>query len=292
VTKFPVRVLTPTIGAVIEDIDLSGRLGDEEIAQVRAALLKHKVIFFVDQHITPQQHRDFAARFGALHTHPLYPGVSEAPELFVLDNHAGNPTDNDSWHTDVTFIETPPLGALLYAKLLPDEGGDTVWADMRAAYEALSAPFREFLSTLDAVHDFARGFPAKRTVAQAAGEKKYASALEEHPPVKHPVIRTHPETGADSLFVNYGFTSKIAGLRHKESEAILNMLFAHIQKPEFQVRWHWTPNAIAFWDNRVTQHYAVNDYLPARRIMHRATVIGDKPFHRAQMQAPAKVAAE
>lgn len=290
--KIKVTSLTRTIGAVVEGIDLSKRLDDEVVGEVRGALLAHRVIFFVDQHITPQQHRDFAARFGGLHTHPLYPGVPEAPELFILDNHANNPTDNDAWHTDVTFIETPPLGALLYAKLLPDEGGDTVWADMRGAYEALSTPFREFLSGLDAVHDFARGFPANRTVAQAAGEQKYASALEDHPPVKHPVIRTHPETGADGLFVNYGFTSKISGLRHKESEAILNMLFAHIQKPEFQVRWHWTPNSIAFWDNRVTQHYAVNDYLPARRVMHRATVIGDKPFNRARMPLKEKIAAE
>jgi taurine dioxygenase len=163
---------------------------------------------------------------------------------------------------------------------------------MRAAYEALSPPFREFLSQLDAVHDFARGFPAKRTVAQAAGEDKYARAVEEHPPVVHPVIRTHPETGEDSLFVNYGFTESIKGLRRAESDAILAMLFAHIQKPEFQVRWRWRENAIAFWDNRITQHYAVNDYLPHRRIMHRATILGDRPFHRSRRARDLQAAAE
>jgi taurine dioxygenase len=290
--KIRTQVLTPTIGAVVEGIDLAGSLDDEIIAQIRAALLKHRVIFFVDQHITPLQQRDFAARFGALHTHPLYPGVAEAPELFVLDNHAGNPTDNDAWHTDVTFIETPPLGAVLYAKQLPAEGGDTLWSNMRAAYEGLSPSLRDFLSQLDAVHDFARGFPAKRTVAQAAGEDKYARAVEEHPPVVHPVIRTHPETGEDSLFVNYGFTERIKGLRRAESDAILAMLFAHIQKPEFQVRWRWKENAIAFWDNRITQHYAVNDYLPNRRVMHRATILGDRPFHRSRRARDLKVAAE
>jgi taurine dioxygenase len=287
-----VRPLTPTIGAVIGGIDLSQRPDDAAIAAIRTALLQHKVIFFEDQHLTPAQHRDIAARFGSLHTHPLYPGVAEAPELFVLDNHAGNPTDNDSWHTDVTFIETPPLGALLYAKLLPEIGGDTIWSNMQAAYEALSPPLREFLIGLDAVHDFARGFPARGIVAKGAGGDKHAKAVEEHPPVIHPVIRTHPETGADSLFVNYGFTARIKGLKRAESDAILNMLFAHIQKPEFHVRWTWKPNAIAFWDNRITQHYAVNDYLPNRRVMHRATVLGDKPFQRRRMAQSVKVAAE
>src|ERR1700754_4733882 len=166
--EITVKTLTPTIGGVVPGVDLSRPLDAEEIAALRAAILKHKVIFFEDQHITPVQHRDFAARFGGLHTHPLYPGVPEAPEMFILDNHAGNPTDNDAWHTDVTFIETPPLGAILYAKLLPPAGGDTCWANMQAAYEGLSKPLQRFLSELDAVHDFARGFPARGTVAKEA----------------------------------------------------------------------------------------------------------------------------
>ncbi|MCR5879115.1 taurine dioxygenase [Phenylobacterium sp. J367] len=290
---FQVKPLTPTIGAVIEGVDLSQALSDDLVGAVRAALLKHQVIFFEDQRLTPVQHRDFAARFGDLHTHPLYPGVPEAPELFILDNHAGNPTDNDAWHTDVTFIETPPMASILYAKLLPESGGDTLWANMKAAYEALSPTMRDFLSGLDAVHDFARGFPTRGIVANAAGAEKHARAVAEHPPVLHPVVRTHPETGEDGLFVNYGFTERIKGLRRKESDAILNMLFDHVLKPEFQVRWRWSPNAIAFWDNRVTQHYAVNDYLPARRVMNRATVLGDRPYHRSRMpQSAERVAAE
>jgi len=290
--KLAISTLTPTIGAVIHGIDLADIPDDETIAAIRAALLKHKVIFFEDQHITPVQHRDFAARFGKLHTHPLYPGVPDAPEMFILDNHAGNPTDNDAWHTDVTFIETPPLGAILYAKLLPEEGGDTCWANMQAAYEALSKPMQRFLAELDAVHDFNRGFPQTGQVAKQAGKEKASKALDEHPPVVHPVVRTHPETGADGLFVNYGFTDRIRGLRRSESDALLNMLFVHVQKPEFQCRWRWKPNAIAFWDNRATQHYAVNDYLPHRRVMHRATILGDRPFHRSRMPETAKAAAE
>jgi len=216
--------------------------------------------------------------------------VPEAPELFILDNHAGNPTDNDAWHTDVTFIETPPMGSILYAKSLPPNGGDTIWANMKAAYEALSPAFREFLQGLDAVHDFARGFPVRGVVANAAGAEKHAQAAEEHPPVLHPVVRTHPETGEDGLFVNFGFTERIKGLRRKESDAILGMLFEHVTKPEFQVRFRWSDNAVAFWDNRVTQHYAVNDYLPNRRVMNRATILGDRPYHRSRKPAPALAA--
>jgi taurine dioxygenase len=290
---FQVKPLTPAIGAVVEGVDLAQPLSDDLLGAIRQALLDHKVIFFEDQHITPVQHRDFAARFGDLHTHPLYPGVPEAPELFILDNHAGNPTDNDAWHTDVTFIETPPMASILYAKSLPALGGDTLWSNMQLAYEQLSAPMRDMLVGLDAVHDFARGFPTRGIVANAAGAAKHAEEVAKHPPVLHPVVRTHPETAADGLFVNYGFTERIKGLRRKESDAILAMLFAHIQQPEFLVRWRWSENAIAFWDNRITQHYAVNDYLPHRRIMNRATVLGDRPYHRSRKPAEtARAAAE
>lgn len=290
---FHVKPLTPAIGAVVEGVDLAQPLSDDLLGAVRQALLDHKVIFFEDQHITPVQHRDFAAKFGDLHTHPLYPGVPEAPELFILDNHAGNPTDNDAWHTDVTFIETPPMASILYAKSLPALGGDTLWSNMQLAYEQLSTSMRDMLAGLDAVHDFARGFPTRGIVANAAGAAKHAEEVARHPPVLHPVVRTHPETGEDGLFVNYGFTERIKGLRRKESDAILAMLFAHIQQPEFLVRWRWSENAIAFWDNRITQHYAVNDYLPHRRVMNRATVLGDRPYHRSRMPAQsARVAAE
>ena len=281
-TALSIEPLTVAIGALVSGVDLSRPLDSETFQALEAALLKHQVLLFEDQVMTAAQHRDFAARFGALHTHPLYPGVPEAPELFTLDNHAGNPTDNDNWHTDVTFIETPPLGAVLHAHLLPPNGGDTIWSSMTAAYEALSPSFRDYLATLDAVHDFAKGFPANGTVASAAGAEKHARAVAANPPVVHPVVRTHPRTGRDALFVNTTFTDHIVGLTRKESDAILNLLFEHIQKPEFLVRWRWRPNAVAFWDNRVTQHYAVNDYLPQRRVMVRATILGDRPYHRSR----------
>ena len=282
-----VEPLTPAIGAVVHGVDLGSDLGTVAIGEIRRALLRHEVLFFENQVLTPAQHRDFAARFGALHIHPVYPQVDGTPEVLVLDNHAGNPTDNDNWHTDVTFIETPPMASILHARELPPWGGDTIWSSMTAAYEALSPAFREFLSTLTAVHDFTRSFPADRQVSQNAGEEKYGKARREHPPVTHPVVRTHPETGKRGLFVNDGFTTHIKGLKRKESNAILKLLHTHIQQPEFLVRWRWKPGSVAFWDNRNTQHYAVNDYLPHRRVMHRATVLGDKPFFDAKAVAKA-----
>lgn len=282
-----VEPLNPAIGAVVRGVDLSRKLSDATIAEVRRALLKHHVVFFEEQNLTSAQQRDFAARFGSLHIHPVYPQVDGTPEVLVLDNHANNPTDNDNWHTDVTFIETPPLGAILYAKQLPPAGGDTMWSSMTAAYEALSAPFREFLSTLEAVHDFTRSFPPDRQVSVNAGADKYEKARRDNPPVTHPVIRTHPETGRPGIFVNFGFTTHIKGLKRKESNAILKLLHEHIQQPEFIIRWKWKPGSVAFWDNRCTQHFAVNDYLPNRRIMHRATILGDKPFFDAKAQPKA-----
>ena len=273
--------LNPTIGAVVGGIDPRDDHSDGVIEDVRAALLAHKVLFFEDQTLTAPQQRDFAARFGELHVHPLYPGDDAVPEIMVLDNHEANPTDNDHWHTDVTFLERPAMGALLYARELPPTGGDTLWSSMTAAYRALSAPMQTFLQGLSAVHDFTHAFPPEGLAGANAGRERYETARAQHPPVIHPVIRTHPETGESGLFVNSVFTARIKGLRREESRLLLEFLDRHIQRPEFCVRWRWRPGSLAFWDNRCTQHYAVNDYLPARRVMTRATIFGEKPFFRA-----------
>jgi taurine dioxygenase len=276
-----IRPLNPTIGAVVSGVDLREPPGAGVIDDLRAALLTSQVLFFEDQSLTPLEQRDFAARFGELHTHPLYPGDETAPEIMRLDNHPGNPTDNDHWHTDVTFLERPAMGAMLYAHEAPPSGGDTLWSSMTAAYKALSRPMRTFLEGLEAVHDFAFAFPADGLAGSNAGRERYEAARAEHPPVIHPVVRTHPETGAPCLFVNAVFTARIKGLRREESQALLAFLHRHIQKPEFFVRWSWRAGSMAFWDNRCTQHYAVNDYLPHRRVMTRATILGEKPFFRA-----------
>ena len=277
-----IEPLTPNIGAVLRGVNLAERASDGMIDDIRQALLKHQVIFFEDQDLSPAQQRDFAARFGELHVHPLYDTAGdEHPEIMVIDNHTDNPTDNNFWHTDVTFIETPPLGAILHARQLPPVGGDTMWASMTAAYRALSAPMQRFLEGLEAVHDFAYAFSPQGLAGSQAGAEKYEKARATHPPVIHPVIRTHPETGEPGIFVNSVFTSRIKGLRREESRALMDFLNRHVQQPEFVVRWRWTPGAVAFWDNRCTQHRAVDDFLPHRRVMNRATILGDRPVFKA-----------
>jgi taurine dioxygenase len=273
--NFTITPVTPAIGALVEGIDLSQPLADAAHAELSNALLRHQVLFFLDQYLTPRQHRDFAACFGSLHIHPIYPTVSEQQEIIVLDTHRENPPDSDVWHTDVTFIETPPLGAVLYARQLPPTGGDTLWSSMTAAYAGLSPPVKTLLAELRAEHDFAKSFPPERFSDE--GEANWQRARIKNPPVVHPVIRTHPVSGAKALFVNEGFTTRILDLAPRESDALLRFLFEHIARPEYTVRWQWRPNAVAFWDNRCTQHFAVSDYLPHRRIMHRATILGDRP---------------
>lgn len=279
--RLSITPLGPYIGAQISGADLTRPLSDNQFEQLYHAVLRHQVVFLRDQTITPQQQRALAQRFGELHIHPVYPHAEGVDEIIVLDTHNDNPPDNDNWHTDVTFIETPPAGAILAAKELPSTGGDTLWTSGIAAYEALSVPFRQLLSGLRAEHDFRKSFPEYKYRKTEEEHQRWREAVAKNPPLLHPVVRTHPVSGKQALFVNEGFTTRIVDVSEKESEALLGLLFAHITKPEFQVRWRWQPNDIAIWDNRVTQHYANADYLPQRRIMHRATILGDKPFYRA-----------
>ncbi|MBV9570796.1 MAG: taurine dioxygenase [Alphaproteobacteria bacterium] len=287
-TTFEIAPLSPTLGARISGVDLAGPLHDETIAEIRKALLQHEVLFFEDQTLTPPQHRDLAARFGQLHLHPIRPSVPGSPEVLVMDNQPASDTDTGAWRADVTFIDTPPMASMLYAREVPAEGGDTLWSSMRAAYAALSPSLRAFLQPLDAEHDFTRSFPPDHLASLNVGIERYAWARREYPPVAHPLVRTHPETGREGLFVNSGFTTRILGLTKAESAKILELLSEHIQRPEFVVRWRWRPNTLAFWDNRVTQHYTVDDYQPHRRVMHRVTILGDKPFNRTRMRLAAE----
>ena len=276
--RLTITALGPRIGAQVEHLDLTRPLSDGQFEQLYHALLRHQVLFLRDQAITPQQQRALAGRFGDLHIHPVYPHAEGVDEIIVLDTHLDNPPDNDNWHTDVTFIDTPPAIAILTAKLLPESGGDTLWASGIAAWEALSTPFQNLLSELQAEHDFKKSFQEYKYRKSEEEHQRWQQAVAKHPPVQHPVVRTHPVSGKKALFVNEGFTTRILSVSEKESEALLSFLFAHITKPEFQVRWRWRENDVAIWDNRVTQHYACADYYPARRVMHRATVLGDVPF--------------
>jgi len=276
VSQLHFQALSPALGALVQGIDLTAKLDNAVFGQLQQALLDYQILFFENQPLTPRQQRDFAARFGDLHVHPVYPNVPEQPEIMVLDTHADNLPDNDNWHTDVTFIDTPPLGAILSARELPPVGGDTLWSSSAAAYDGLSPAFKALLDGLTAEHEFTKSFPEWRFKGTDQYER-WKKARDDHPTVVHPVVRTHPVSGRKGLFVNEGFTSRIRELSQKESDALLAFLFAHAARPEFTIRWRWKQYDLAFWDNRITQHYAVADYLPARRIMHRATILGDKP---------------
>jgi taurine dioxygenase len=266
------------LGAVVEGIDLSKDLEQSTIDRLSELLIEHQILFFREQPISPEAQARFAARFGSLHVHPIYPVLPELPEILLLDNHASFLPDNDNWHTDVTFSQTPPLAGILAAKRIPSSGGDTLWSSNSAAYEALSEPLRRFLDGLTAQHSIAKSFPPERWQSDPAFKERYERAVAQHPPVTHPVVRTHPVSGRKGLFVNEGFTTHINELSAEESRALLAFLYVHSARPEFTIRWRWHVNDVAFWDNRVTQHYAIADYLPERRTMHRATVNGDKPF--------------
>jgi taurine dioxygenase len=270
--------ISSALGAQISGIDLSRDLTAGQRDAIEQALLVHQVLFFREQPVTPQQQARFAAQFGDLHVHPIYPNVAEQPEIMVLDTALTDVRDNAIWHTDVTFLPTPAMGAVLSAKQLPAFGGDTLWASGIAAFEALSKPLQTLLDGLTATHDFTRSFPLERFGSTAEDLARWEETRRKNPPLSHPVIRTHPVNGRKALFVNDGFTTRINELEPAESEAILKLLFAHATRPEFTIRWRWQENDVAMWDNRVTQHYAVDDYRPNRRVMHRATILGDVPF--------------
>jgi len=270
--------ISSALGAQIDGVDLTRPLSPQQRDAIEQALLEHQVIFFKDQSITPQQQARFAANFGDLHIHPIYPNVPEQPEVLVLDTAVTDVRDNAVWHTDVTFLPTPAMGAVLSAKQLPAFGGDTLWASGIATFEGLSRPLQVLLDGLTATHDFTKSFPLERFGSTPEDFLRWEQTRKNNPPLSHPVVRTHPVSGRKSLFVNEGFTTKINELSEAESEAILKLLFAHSTRPEYTIRWRWQENDVAFWDNRVTQHYAVDDYRPNRRVMHRATILGDAPF--------------
>lgn len=270
-----------TIGAVIDGVDLN-QLNDDTLQQIKDALLKHQVIFFRNQDLQTNAQVQLARSFGSLHIHPVFPTVPDVPEVIVLDSHQTDLRDNELWHTDVTFSKTPPLGCVLRAVKIPPSGGDTLWASGTAAFQALDADTQEKIRGLTAMHDIRLSFPQERFGGVSEEEKaRLEEIYRKNPPVEHPVVRTHPETGEPILFVSEGFTSHINELPEDEGKALLDFLTQHAVKEEFHLRWQWREGDVAIWDNRCTQHKALFDYGDAHRIMHRATVNGDEPYYAA-----------
>ncbi|TDP92986.1 TauD/TfdA dioxygenase family protein [Labedaea rhizosphaerae] len=255
VTAPEIRLMSGALGVEIRGIDLNA-LTDEQFALIHDRLLRHQVVFLPGQQdLTPEAHIAFGRRFGEVELHPYLPRMPDHPEIVLIDSEEGAKVD--IWHTDMTFHESPPIASILHLVELPSAGGDTMWSNQHLVYEALSAPLRDLLDGLTAIHTIRVG-------------TEFSSRAE------HPVVRVHPETGRRSLYVNRLFTSHIPQLSRNESDALLEYLFRFSESPQFTCRYRWQPGDVAMWDNRATQHYAVNDYQERRR-GQRITVLGDHP---------------
>lgn len=271
--RMTVTPFEPALGAEVRGIDLADGLDRDTFAEVRRAFLAHQVLFFKQQsEIPPNVQVAIGKMFGELHMHPAAPQMSGHPEIFEIHVHKDSRIANgEFWHSDVSCDEIPPLGTILQLHILPDIGGDTMFANMYAAYEALSAPLKTLVTGLTAVHaseHVYRGRYSDRGVDDA--NKAYPEAV-------HPVVRTHPETGRKALYVNRTFTTRIKELSQEESDAILDLLFTHCEQVNFQIRFRWQRNDVAFWDNRCAMHRAVWDYWPRERKGRRVTIKGDRP---------------
>ncbi|MEM7428460.1 MAG: TauD/TfdA family dioxygenase [Pseudomonadota bacterium] len=285
--QLDIRPLTTALGAEVFGVDLSEPLSNSAFDAVHQALLDHLVIFFRDQEISPERQVAFGRSFGALDIHPFAPALDGHPEVMAI---VKEPEDKSGirfggiWHSDTTFYEEPVMGSILYAREVPSEGGDTLFANMYLAYETLSDGMKELLGGLQAVHSPARSYGKGGRLSEAGkahrnismktrtdtGDDIYAEVI-------HPVIRTHPETGRKGLYVNPNFTVRFEGWTKEESAPLLDYLCAHAVQPEFTCRFRWRKGSIAFWDNRCTQHLALFDYQGQRREMHRVTVSGERP---------------
>jgi taurine dioxygenase len=273
-----VRPLTATIGAEVTGVDLAGAPDDPALmARLEQALYDHLVLFVPDQHISPAEQVRLGAWFGPFEHHAFAKHHPDHPDLVVLDQITPESDGANSWHSDSSFMERPALGSVLRAVMLPPLGGDTCWMSTYAAYDALSEPMRNMLDGLSALHDISG--PLEKAIAGGHSIGTDLEAIREQwPPMTHPVVRTHPVTGRRCLYVNNNFTTRILGMTEDESDVVLRFLLAHVQRPDFQVRYRWTAGSVVIWDNRCTQHYAVPDYTGHRRVMHRVTVTGERPF--------------
>lgn len=269
--RIKVRKVTPAIGAEIEGVDLARGIDQATFDEIAQAFGDHLVLFFRDQNISPSDQVAFGRMFGELHRHPAAPHEAGMPELMIIATDENSVRANgEGWHSDVSCDDEPPLGSMLYIKECPETGGDTLFANMYAAYEALSEQMKLHLEGLRAVHDGEHVYRGLYANLGVADQPRY-------PRAEHPIVRTHPVTKRRALFVNSAFTTHIVDLPRDESDALLHFLFQHLAHPIFQCRFRWTPRTLAFWDNRCAQHMALWDYWPQRRSGNRVTIKGDRP---------------
>lgn len=268
-----VTPLSPVIGAEVSGVDLAQALDAAVLTELKDAWAKHLVLFFRDQRLTFAQHKALGRCFGELHVHPAAPKDDEHPEILVV--HGDDKVKfvaGSLWHSDVSCDREPPLGSILRVVQVPSSGGDTLFANMYAAYEGLSDRLQRLLAGLTAIHDGEQYYRGRYGSANLRDDR--------HPAAEHPVVRTHPVTGRQALFVNQGFTTRIKELPIAESDALLEFLFRHCERPEFHCRFQWREHSVAFWDNRCTQHLAIWDYYPQTRHGYRVSIKGDVPFYR------------
>ena len=271
--KLTIRRVAGALGAEISGVDLSQPQNDETIAAIRRALTEHQVIFFRDQALTPAQQTAFGARFGPLNIHPYVAGMAGHPEVMEI---VKEPSDRinfgGGWHSDMSFLETPAIGSILYALEIPEFGGDTLFASQAAAFDALSPGLQKTLEGLKGVHSASREYSAQGHSAQKRGSMQVAEADGYVGEFVHPMVLVHPETGRKALYVNPAFTMRIDGWKTRESKALLDYLFEHCRYEGFTCRFTWAKGSVAFWDNRSVWHFALNDYPGQRRHMRRVTV--------------------
>lgn len=278
-TEIQIRPVAGSLGAEISGIDLGADLTNQQFDEIHKAFLDHHVIFFRDQRtLTPDRHKSFARRFGTLNVHPYVSGMKGHPELMEIVKEPEDKLNfGGGWHSDMSFQEQPALGSILYALEVPSHGGDTLFANQIAAYEALSDGMKAMLDGLTAIHSASREYSATGASAQSR-KSMNAQQADDAPEYEHPVVRTHPETGKKGLFVNPAFTLRFSNMTRRESRPLLDFLFNHARDERLTCRFRWEKYSVAFWDNRCVWHYALNDYPGQRRHMRRATINGDTPY--------------
>ena len=276
--KFTPR--SPHLGAFIEGVNLHENLKPSSVAEIKSVLLEFGVIFFKNQTVDKTQQLRLASQLGTIEEpHPVFDNDKSDTRLTIIESKGRTHDAEHYWHTDVTYQEAPSMASILVAKKIPESGGDTLFASMYTAYDTLSPSIQKMLESLTAQHSFERGWATTFRMLEN-GEEKLHKLKQVFPLMTHPVLRTHPDTGRTSLYVNEYYTSRINELSEFESDAVLRMLFHHSQLPDFQVRHTWHVGDVAIWDNRCTQHYASHDYGSAHRIMNRVSLQGDRPYFR------------